>query len=254
MAYDVHERMPYRVGICNDGTLGEDVFQHYLEAIRMAIDEGAAQKLIDRLVVKRQPVTHVHPFATRHRHGGAPLPKLDEHLGVANLRAVGGQRITRRRIQVLARPDREPAAVAGALHLIVIDDVGALAEQTEGVRADVRGRQHLTTDVVERDRLAVEPSGRVVLRGQSTPIDLYSLVGDAGMGPWADRRTRPATTRTPGWCFSTQIQRFLPNHFFQNESSSFSFRTARQSLTRVGSEPLTNGTWMAPGQVSAVTE
>jgi predicted ATPase len=30
-----------------------------------------------------------------------------------------------------------------------------------------------------------------VLRGQSSPVDLYNLIGDAGMGPWADRRTRP---------------------------------------------------------------
>ncbi len=40
-----------------------------------------------------------------------------------------------------------------------------------------------------RDRLDVEPSGRVVLRGQSTPVDLFALHGDAGMGPWAHRRT-----------------------------------------------------------------
>jgi ABC-type branched-subunit amino acid transport system substrate-binding protein len=50
MAYDVHERMPYRVGVCNDGALGEDVFQHHLEAMRMAFDEGSAQKLIDRRI------------------------------------------------------------------------------------------------------------------------------------------------------------------------------------------------------------
>ena len=40
-----------------------------------------------------------------------------------------------------------------------------------------------------RDRLAVEARGSVVLRGQSTPVQLFSLRGEAGMSAWTPHRT-----------------------------------------------------------------
>ena len=40
-----------------------------------------------------------------------------------------------------------------------------------------------------RGRLATEPGGTVVLRGQSTPIELFALQGEVGMGPWVQHRT-----------------------------------------------------------------
>ncbi|MEO5884280.1 MAG: AAA family ATPase [Candidatus Limnocylindrales bacterium] len=40
-----------------------------------------------------------------------------------------------------------------------------------------------------RGRLATEPSGSVVLRGQSTPVELFVLRGEVGMGPWASHRS-----------------------------------------------------------------
>lgn len=39
-----------------------------------------------------------------------------------------------------------------------------------------------------RGRLATDPGGSVVLRGQSVPVDLHALRGPAGMGPWAPHR------------------------------------------------------------------
>lgn len=43
-----------------------------------------------------------------------------------------------------------------------------------------------------RERLAVEARGSVVLRGQSTPVQLFALLGEAGMGAWSPHRTRMA--------------------------------------------------------------
>lgn len=39
-----------------------------------------------------------------------------------------------------------------------------------------------------RGRLATDPGGSVVLRGQSVPVELHSLLGEAGMGPWTPHR------------------------------------------------------------------
>ena len=39
-----------------------------------------------------------------------------------------------------------------------------------------------------RGRLVTESAGSVVLRGQSTPVELHVLRGEAGMGPWAQHR------------------------------------------------------------------
>lgn len=39
-----------------------------------------------------------------------------------------------------------------------------------------------------RGRLATDPGGSVVLRGQSVPVELHALLGEAGMGPWAPHR------------------------------------------------------------------
>ncbi|MGH2473815.1 MAG: ATP-binding protein [Candidatus Limnocylindrales bacterium] len=40
-----------------------------------------------------------------------------------------------------------------------------------------------------RDRLATEPRGSVVLRGQSTAVELHDLWGEAGASPWVPYRT-----------------------------------------------------------------
>lgn len=39
-----------------------------------------------------------------------------------------------------------------------------------------------------RGRLATDPGGSVVLRGQSVPVELHALLGEAGMGPWTPNR------------------------------------------------------------------
>ena len=40
-----------------------------------------------------------------------------------------------------------------------------------------------------RGRLATDEAGSVVLRGQSTTVELHVLRGEAGMGPWAEHRS-----------------------------------------------------------------
>lgn len=40
-----------------------------------------------------------------------------------------------------------------------------------------------------RGRLATDAEGSVVLRGQSIPVEVHVLLGEAGMGPWAEHRT-----------------------------------------------------------------
>lgn len=40
-----------------------------------------------------------------------------------------------------------------------------------------------------RGRLATDPGGSVVLRGQSVPVELHALLGEAGVGPWTPNRT-----------------------------------------------------------------
>jgi len=45
-----------------------------------------------------------------------------------------------------------------------------------------------TTEAAARGRLATEPRGTVVLRGQSTPVELLALRGEAGMSAWTPFR------------------------------------------------------------------
>ena len=42
-----------------------------------------------------------------------------------------------------------------------------------------------------RGRLATEARGSVVLRGQSLPVELHALLGEAGMSPWAQHPAPP---------------------------------------------------------------
>jgi adenylate cyclase len=48
------------------------------------------------------------------------------------------------------------------------------------------------TERAARGRLATEPRGSVVLRGQSTPVELLALLGEAGMSAWTPFRVGAA--------------------------------------------------------------
>ena len=49
-----------------------------------------------------------------------------------------------------------------------------------------------------RGRLATEPRGSVVLRGQSTAVELHALRGEAGHGCLGARTARPSPGRSSG--------------------------------------------------------
>jgi adenylate cyclase len=103
----------------------------------------------------------------RDRGGGEPL---DVRIGIAtgevvaaassaldgDLRLTGEAITTAARIQSMAPPGE-----------ILLDDA---------------------TRQAARGRLATEPRGSVVLRGQSTAVELHALRGEAGMGPWIPYR------------------------------------------------------------------
>ena len=74
-----------------------------------------------------------------------------------DLRLTGEAITTAARIQTLARPGE-----------ILLD---------EATRRAARGR------------LATDSRGSVVLRGQSIPVELYALEGEAGLGPWTTHRS-----------------------------------------------------------------
>ncbi len=77
--------------------------------------------------------------------------------GDGDLRLTGEAITTAARIQALARPGE-----------VLLD---------EATRRAARGR------------LATEPRGSVVLRGQSIPVELYALEGEVGLGPWTSHRS-----------------------------------------------------------------
>jgi class 3 adenylate cyclase len=109
-----------------------------------------------------------------HEAAGGAEP-LDVRIGIAtgevvagslevgadnDLRLTGEAITTAARIQSLARPGE-----------ILLDDA---------------------THRAARGRLAADPRGSVVLRGQSTAVELYALRGEAGVGPWIPfRAARP---------------------------------------------------------------
>jgi class 3 adenylate cyclase len=90
-------------------------------------------------------------LATGEVVASAPRPTRDGDLGLT-----GEAITTAARIQTLARPGE-----------ILLD---------EATRRAARGR------------LATEDRGSVVLRGQSTPIELFALRGEAGLGAWSPHR------------------------------------------------------------------
>ena len=75
-----------------------------------------------------------------------------------DLRLTGEAITTAARIQTLARPGE-----------ILLDDA---------------------TRRAARGRLGTDPRGAVVLRGQSTAVELHALLGEAGLGAWTAHRTR----------------------------------------------------------------
>lgn len=94
-------------------------------------------------------------IATGEVVASASQPSRDGDLGLT-----GGAITTAARIQSLARPGE-----------ILVD--GATRRAARG-------------------RLAVEPRGSVVLRGQSTPVELYGVRGEAGMSAWTPHRAATA--------------------------------------------------------------
>jgi adenylate cyclase len=104
------------------------------------------------------------------REGGGDGEPLDVRIGIAtgevvaaassaldgDLRLTGEAITTAARIQSMAPPGE-----------ILLDDA---------------------TRRAARGRLATEPRGSVVLRGQSTAVELHALRGEAGMGPWIPYR------------------------------------------------------------------
>jgi adenylate cyclase len=108
--------------------------------------------------------------------GGGPDEALEVRIGIAtgevvaaagspaadgDLRLTGEAITTAARIQSLARPGE-----------ILLDDA---------------------TRQAARGRLALDPRGSVVLRGQSIPVEVHALRGEAGMGAWV-----PYPSAVPG--------------------------------------------------------
>ena len=64
-----------------------------------------------------------------------------------------------------------------------------------------------------RGRLATEERGSVVLRGQSTPVTLHALRGEAGTGAWIPFRAAapgPLVGRTEELAALTDVHRPVP--------------------------------------------
>ena len=80
--------------------------------------------------------------------------------------------------------------VAGALEVPADNDLrltGEAITTAARIQSLARPGEILLDDATERaarGRLATDPRGSVVLRGQSTAVELHALRGEAGVGPW----------------------------------------------------------------------
>lgn len=141
-----------------DGTrekfIGDAVFAvfgwpraHDDDALRAALAAMAIRSGLHEAAAGGEPLDVRIGIATGEVVAGAPGTSVD-----TDLRLTGEAITTAARIQSLARPGE-----------ILLDDA---------------------TERAARGRLATDPRGSVVLRGQSTAVQLHALRGEAGVGPW----------------------------------------------------------------------
>ena len=141
-----------------DGTrekfIGDAVFAvfgwpraHDDDALRAALAGLAIRSGLHEAAGGGEPLDVRIGIATGEVVAGAPGTSAD-----SDLRLTGEAITTAARIQSLARPGE-----------ILLDDA---------------------TERAARGRLATDPRGSVVLRGQSTAVKLHALRGEAGVGPW----------------------------------------------------------------------
>jgi adenylate cyclase len=141
-----------------DGTrekfIGDAVFAvfgwpraHDDDALRAALSALAIRSGLNEAAAGGEPLDVRIGIATGEVVAGAPGTAAD-----SDLRLTGEAITTAARIQSLARPGE-----------ILLDDA---------------------TERAARGRLATDPRGSVVLRGQSTAVELHALRGEAGVGPW----------------------------------------------------------------------
>lgn len=141
-----------------DGTrekfIGDAVFAvfgwpraHDDDALRAALAALAIRSGLHEAAAGGEPLDVRIGIATGEVVAGAPGTSPD-----SDLRLTGEAITTAARIQSLARPGE-----------ILLDDA---------------------TERAARGRLATDPRGSVVLRGQSTAVELHALRGEAGVGPW----------------------------------------------------------------------
>jgi class 3 adenylate cyclase len=141
-----------------DGTrekfIGDAVFAvfgwpraHDDDAVRAALAALAIRSGLQEAAAGGEPLDVRIGLATGEVVTGSLEPAADR-----DLRLTGAAITTAARIQSLARPGE-----------ILLDEATLRAA---------------------RGRLATEPRGAVVLRGQSTTVELHALRGEAGVGPW----------------------------------------------------------------------
>jgi adenylate cyclase len=141
-----------------DGTrekfIGDAVFAvfgwpraHDDDAVRAALAALAIRSGLQEAAAGGEPLDVRIGIATGEVVAGAPGTSAD-----TDLRLTGEAITTAARIQSMARPGE-----------ILLDEATARAA---------------------RGRLATDPRGSVVLRGQSTAVELHALRGEAGVGPW----------------------------------------------------------------------
>ena len=141
-----------------DGTrekfIGDAVFAvfgwpraHDDDAVRAGLAALAIRSGLQEAAAGGEPLDVRIGIATGEVVAGAPGSAAD-----SDLRLTGEAVTTAARIQSMARPGE-----------ILLDDA---------------------TERAARGRLATDPRGSVVLRGQSTAVGLHALRGQAGVGPW----------------------------------------------------------------------
>ena len=148
-----------RMGGTREKFIGDAVFAvfgwpqaHDDDAVRAALAAMAIRAGLADVLDGAEPLEVRIGIATGEVVAAGPAPTADGDLGLT-----GEAITTAARIQSLARPGE-----------ILLD---------------------AATLQAARGRLAADPAGSVVLRGQTTPIELLTLRGEAGMGPWVQHRT-----------------------------------------------------------------
>jgi class 3 adenylate cyclase len=147
-----------RLGGTREKFIGDAVFAvfgwpraHDDDAVRAALAALEIRSALEELGSGGEPMEVRIGLATGEVVAAGDGPAAD-----GDLRLTGEAITTAARIQSMARPGE-----------ILLDDA---------------------TRRAARDRLATEPRGSVVLRGQSTAVELHGLRGEAGMGAWISSR------------------------------------------------------------------